>query len=1551
MRVRTGVEGFDPLVGGGLPEAVSVVLRGPSGNEKDTFGHQFLAEGLRAGDAVVVVVSSTTPEQYLESLAKLGVNVKEAIAGNRLKVVDWHAYQEESVAGVEERDHVYRASVDLTNVGIALSRALTALAPGTTRRAVLEILSPALQAFEVGQVYAFAQSTKAKLSRHRVTALFLLEKEMHDEATVSSVSQPFDGVIEIERRREGDEIVRKVGVLSLKDTVPDAKFHVFHILADRGIRVVGPGASVPEPTPAPTRAAPPTPPASARSRASGPPAPAAPSNRAQMILRIAEERIRIDPSDTDALFAKASALAAMEDYRGAIGALDALARVSDTYPGLWVLRAKLAARLGDIRGAQESRRKAEDVTMREDAKARTGDTVPCPLCEGPVPVDAHECPNCGARFIEEVGLAEELDSLGKAAIQDKVREEMRVQPETGAPEERRPADRVVPSRPPAPAPETGRRGMTNGLAREARRGPTGRTNGLTNGLKGRTNGLTNGLRGRTNGLTNGLRGRTNGLTNGLKGRTNGITNGLRGRTNGLTNGLVNGLASMRRGMTNGLTNGNGFTNGLGSARFRRETSVNRWKLYVIPLLSVVLLLLPLLGPTSLQTRAYPIAIDGSFGDWGSAALASVPPRAGVATNIDLVRFGVADNLDYLAFYFQVNGTALAGGGSPPTVDTFRAFIDVDRDPATGYAVRGHGADRLIELSGWGGAVNASTLWEWDTNRDPKDWNGWIKAASIPAAVAGASAEAQVDWLSLATDRPAMDVLLHAQAHDGSEDEADYVVSTTAGSLRVVETPVAPEILSGSNVQLLRLDLLGAVRPVTYDALTVTLTGTAPTTSVSAVHLVDGNGSLLGDRIPMSNRIAFQFTPRSLGPGQSDRLFVVADVTAANGDTLGARVDAPLDVVAGDAAVTVALSPAARDVGHLAFVPAAATVDGGFSEWTTVRTDPVGNPGLPARLDVTEYAFSMNAQRASAYLRVAGRALDGAVVPARNGAAPAPGTGVPDSDRDTVPDDVEFALPNPDLRFDFNNDGLADVATGNDVDNDTVLDYPTGSDYWLNTTIPATFPAPYANRLVSVYIGPSFRPVVLGEDVARVFFDADNSTATGFRINAIGADYLAEVRGKYGVPASRSLSAFAGGASQLQWAWTPLETIPVASAYAQVELSFDLAGRGFQNDSQAYFEVRDWSGAFDPTAGPTIRTGTRDIAGNQKWFFTSGATTGTLCTTNLAASTTAGSSATSTTFSGTQSICWFTPLDVPDTVAGIWEVILDIDRVSNGTTSFSPSANGDANAWTAVGCTEANEYQCVDESANDGDTTYIVSNASVATDSLYNIPDWSSAPSPLTIVNVIVEASCRKTANPAVDARVILKSGTTTGVGGTSTNCALATYTVWSDTWTTDPADSSAWTLSDINALQVGVRDNDGTTREVRVSHVKATVTFAPVYSVEIDKCSNEACTSYLTLYGPTNSNTYGSDVTFTTGSIAAQTLSSSERIRFKITVEAGGSVRINYNGANPGASDSRATVPIPEFEALTIPLMAMIIVVPLVRRTARRRRAATPAGSGVVPRQ
>src|SRR5437879_6459572 len=145
-----------------------------------------------------------------------------------------------------------------------------------------------------------------------------------------------------------------------------------------------------------------------------------------------------------------------------------------------------------------------------------------------------------------------------------------------------------------------------------------------------------------------------------------------------------------------------------------------------------------------------------------------------------------------------------------------------------------------------------------------------------------------------------------------------------------------------------------------------------------------------------------------------------------------------------------------------------------------------------------------------YADVTGRILAGTPVPQAPRPTPPPGPPpANDTDRDGVPDSVD---PFP---YDFNNDGIPDTATNGDYDGDGIIDYgfPGGTDYWLNTTIPNTFPPPFPGRAVSLYIGPTSRPPLFGEDVLRLFLDIDNSTWSGYAIGGIGADRLVEVRGK------------------------------------------------------------------------------------------------------------------------------------------------------------------------------------------------------------------------------------------------------------------------------------------------------------------------------------------------------------------------------------------------------------------------------------------------------
>src|SRR5439155_24886149 len=133
---------------------------------------------------------------------------------------------------------------------------------------------------------------------------------------------------------------------------------------------------------------------------------------------------------------------------------------------------------------------------------------------------------------------------------------------------------------------------------------------------------------------------------------------------------------------------------------------------------------------------------------------------------------------------------------PPTVDVFRVFLDTDRDAATGYRVDGLGADRMLQVSGWHGAVNTSTLFEWDTNRDAFDWRGWTKGTPAQAAVSGSRVEAQVDWLAILPAKAPVFPTAHARSPDGTDDAADYVLSSERPSLGVVPDTVVSDIAWG-----------------------------------------------------------------------------------------------------------------------------------------------------------------------------------------------------------------------------------------------------------------------------------------------------------------------------------------------------------------------------------------------------------------------------------------------------------------------------------------------------------------------------------------------------------------------------------------------------------------------------------------------------------------------------------------------------------------------------------------------------------------------------------
>src|SRR3989454_2133418 len=778
------------------------------------------------------------------------------------------------------------------------------------------------------------------------------------------------------------------------------------------------------------------------------------------------------------------------------------------------------------------------------------------MCEVPVALDATTCQNCGAQFASPPTLEDELDDLGHAAVQDMVQEELQAGPAPPPGES---------SGPPTPSEGTEPAERKKKRAYGKRATTVASQEGLTNGL------VLERRRGRKSGMTNGLaddRGRTNGLTNGV------------GRTNGLTNGL---------GRTNGLTNGVGRTNGLGGIRpagfhavgLRGMMQTAGWKLYLIPVVAVALLLVPLLNTPTYPGSVHPIQIDGVFDDWRAVSKLDATSGSVPNANVDVIRFGAVDNVGPFAFYVQVRGTALQGGGaSPGTMDTVWIFIDTDASPATGYQIDGLGADRMIEISGYGGVVLSSILWEFDANRDVRDWNGWIKGTGTPAAASGSQIEAEAEWVTQGSVQSPAVASVHTESWDGETDAGDVPISTAGGTLLVTGYPQGPAGIAGADMPLVELSLAAYREAVPLGSLRVQIFGTAPPGLASSLRLLDGGGNVISYITPTSRTVTFTFPTQTIPAGTTSIFRLVGDFGIGGRETFGIRPSPSQSSPPGGGILTVQEQPGPRSLGYVGVAPTSPQVDGAFGEWAAANVDPMGDvsPRNNPAIDVVRFGSRKVNATTYLYADVTGRILAGTPVPQAPRPTPPPGPPpANDTDRDGVPDSVD---PFP---YDFNNDGIPDAAANGDYDGDGITDYgfPGGTDYWLNTTIPNTFPAPYAGRSVSLYIGPDNRPPVLGDDVIRIFLDIDNSTFSGYSIGGIGADRLVEIRGKDGTVTQSALLAFTGSFPG-QWAWTPLAPVTVALGSHAVELSVPL------NASKLYVESGDfWESVDSTTAVPAL----------------------------------------------------------------------------------------------------------------------------------------------------------------------------------------------------------------------------------------------------------------------------------------------------------------------------------------------------------------------------
>ncbi|MFA5312207.1 MAG: KaiC domain-containing protein [Methanomassiliicoccales archaeon] len=86
-RVKTGVEGLDGMLDGGVPKGATFVVMGSFGTGKTTFGLQFLNQGLAQGEKGIYISLEEDQESILADAAAHSWDLKPYIDGQKLAVI------------------------------------------------------------------------------------------------------------------------------------------------------------------------------------------------------------------------------------------------------------------------------------------------------------------------------------------------------------------------------------------------------------------------------------------------------------------------------------------------------------------------------------------------------------------------------------------------------------------------------------------------------------------------------------------------------------------------------------------------------------------------------------------------------------------------------------------------------------------------------------------------------------------------------------------------------------------------------------------------------------------------------------------------------------------------------------------------------------------------------------------------------------------------------------------------------------------------------------------------------------------------------------------------------------------------------------------------------------------------------------------------------------------------------------------------------------------------------------------------------------------------
>lgn len=187
----------------------NILIAGPPMSGKYDLALQFLGEGCSRGEGAIAVTTKDAADRVKSDIEAYTDDGRGPVC-----VVDCVTKQQGMPSNDEETVRYVSSPVDLTGIGIELSELLQHCYRDlgvTENRIVVNTLSTLLMYSNLQTVFRFLHVFTGRIQSADALGVFLIDDSAHDQQTLSTLKQLFDGIIEV---REGDDgfETRLVGV-------------------------------------------------------------------------------------------------------------------------------------------------------------------------------------------------------------------------------------------------------------------------------------------------------------------------------------------------------------------------------------------------------------------------------------------------------------------------------------------------------------------------------------------------------------------------------------------------------------------------------------------------------------------------------------------------------------------------------------------------------------------------------------------------------------------------------------------------------------------------------------------------------------------------------------------------------------------------------------------------------------------------------------------------------------------------------------------------------------------------------------------------------------------------------------------------------------------------------------------------------------------------------------------------------------------------------------------------------------------------------------------